>query len=71
MTTVYRLLAWPDLPPHWKTAPLLRALSRMSLGPMTHERFLFHSRLEAPHAERVLGTLMRQGFVSRAVLGGE
>lgn len=71
MTTVYRLRAWPDLPPHWRTAPLLRTLSRMSIGPMTHERFLHHSRLQPPHADRVLELLVNDGFVTRTTLGGD
>lgn len=68
MTAVYRLRSWPDLPAEWKTAPLLRTLSQMSVGPMTHDRFLYHSRLKPAHAERVLDQLVQGGFVTRTLL---
>ena len=69
MTAVYTLRSWPDLPAAWRTAPLLRTLSRMSIGPMTHERFLHHSRLPPPQAQRVLDQLVQDGSVTRTMLG--
>ena len=47
---------------------MLRTLSRMSIGPMTHDRFLHHSRLAPPQAQCVLEQLVDQGAVTRTIL---
>lgn len=61
----YRLRAWPALPAAFRTAPVLRALSRMTLGPVTHEWFLDRTRLAPAQAEALLGDLVAHEFVER------
>ena len=54
----YRLQAWPELPEAFRTAPVLRALSRMTLEPVTHAWFLDRTRLAPTEAERLLAYLV-------------
>lgn len=54
----YRLKAWPDLPVRFRTAPVLRALSRMTQGPVTHTWFLATARLPPEQAERLLAGMV-------------
>lgn len=59
----YRLRAWPELPPPFRIAPVLRTLSRMTLEPLTHESFLERTRLEPRQAEALLEALVAQACV--------
>ena len=61
----YRLRAWPELPAFFRTAPVLRALSRMTLGPVTHNWFLDRTRLDPAQAETLLADLVAQEYVER------
>ncbi len=61
----YRLRAWPELPEDFRTAPVLRALSRMTLGPVTHTWFLDSTRLAPTQAERLLAHLVARDDVER------
>jgi DNA-binding IclR family transcriptional regulator len=61
----YRLRAWPELPQRFRTAPVLRALSRMTLGPVTHTWFLDRTRLAPTEAERLLAYLVAREYVER------
>lgn len=61
----YRLRAWPDLPVRFRTAPVLRALSRMTLGPVTHTWFVDTTRLPPDEAERLLASMIASECVER------
>lgn len=61
----YRLRAWPELPEDFRTAPVLRAFSRMTLGPVTHAWFLDRSRLAPAEAEALLASLVDREYVER------
>ncbi|MFD1578219.1 hypothetical protein [Ramlibacter ginsenosidimutans] len=40
----------------------------MSIGPMTHDSFLHHSRMAPTQAQRVLEQLVQQGAVTRTIV---
>ena len=61
----YRLRAWPELPDAFRTAPVLRALSRMTLGPVTHAWFLDRTRLAPAQAEALLARLVAHEYLER------
>lgn len=61
----YRLKAWPELPAWLRTAPVLRALSRMTLGPVTHKWFMDRTRLSPAQAEALLASLVALEYVER------
>jgi hypothetical protein len=61
----YRLKAWPELPVRLRTAPVLRTLSRMTCGPVTHNWFVDSTRLPAERAEALLAHLMEGECVER------
>lgn len=61
----YRLRVWPELPEVFRTAAVLRALSRMTLGPVTHTWFLDRTRLAPAEAERLLAELIAGEYVER------
>jgi hypothetical protein len=61
----YRLRAWPELPEEFRTVPVLRALSRMTLEPVTHTLFLDLTRLNPTEAERLLADLIAREYVER------
>lgn len=50
----YRLRAWPDLAPRHRTAAILRTLSRMTIGPVTHRWFLERVQLPEPEADALI-----------------
>ena len=57
----YRLLAWPELPEHARKVNVYRALSRMSLGPVSLEWFVAHSGLRVPQADALLNDMVGHG----------
>jgi hypothetical protein len=59
----YRLKAWPDLPVRLRTAPVLRTLSRMSHGPVTHNWFVHSTRLPVLEAEALLACMEEQEWI--------
>jgi hypothetical protein len=59
----WRLRVWPDLPLHQRTAPVLRTLSRMSCGPVSHQWVLDHCKLPPAEAEQLLDRLLEQDCV--------
>lgn len=65
----YRLTEWPDLAPAEKTAPVLRAFSRMTLGPVTAAWFVANSRMEPARASRLLQRLADAGALERIDFG--
>ena len=65
----YRLRAWPELPAGFRTAPVLRALSRMTLGPVTHKWFLDRTRLAPEQAEALLAGLVASDYIERIDFG--
>jgi hypothetical protein len=67
----YRLRAWPELPACFRTAPVLRALSRMTLGPVTHGWFLDRTRLAPEQAEALLHELVAHEYAERIDFAAE
>jgi hypothetical protein len=65
----YRLTQWPELPDTERSVHLLRAFSRMSVGPVTAAWFLANSRLDAAGATRLLQRLTSSGVVERIDFG--
>lgn len=65
----YRLTEWPDLAPAEKTAPVLRAFSRMTLGPVTAAWFVANSRMDPACASRLLQRLADAGALQRIDFG--
>lgn len=59
----YRLKQWPSLPSALRRATVYRALTRMTLGPVTHEWFLRQCGLPAPVAASLLKMLAAGGDV--------
>lgn len=57
----YRLKRWPEVPERFRTAPVLRALSRMSLGPVTGKWLLTHTGLDPLHAAELMASMRKQG----------
>ena len=65
----YRLKQWPDIPDRFRTARVLRACSRMSVGPVTVNWFLEATGLDAAEAAELVATLERQDAIERIELG--
>lgn len=65
----YRLKAWPDLHPRYRTAPILRALSRMTLGPVTHKWLVAQAGLPPEDVEALLRRLVAMDAVHVLDLG--
>jgi hypothetical protein len=57
---IYRLRHWPTLPPSLHTADVLRLLSRMSSGPVSHSWVLRHGKVRRERLERLLLHLRAQ-----------
>lgn len=66
----YRLKLWPAIPDQFRTARVLRACSRMSVGPVTVNWFLEATGLEPHEAAELVASLERQGAIERIALGG-
>ena len=66
----YRMRVWPMIPPHLRTAPVLRAMSRMSCGPLTHGWILRNCGLSEGQAECLIDLLVAEGAVERIEFGG-
>lgn len=60
---IFRLRQWPDLPPHYKTADVYRALSMMSTRPVNRRWFVANSGLPGPAADRLMRLLIQDGAV--------
>jgi hypothetical protein len=56
----YRLRQWPLVPERYRTAPVLRAFSRMTIGPVTGRWFIQHTRLSAADAAELLAEVVQQ-----------
>ena len=65
----YRLKSWPEIPEPFRTARVLRACSRMTLGPVTANWFLGQTGLEPAAAIRLMGILIAQDTVDCIDLG--
>lgn len=65
MRYVYQLNEWPSVPARWRTAPVLRALSRMSIGPVTHDWFLARCKLQRDEGNRLIEWLVDAGSMRR------
>lgn len=59
-SNAYRLRHWPQVPDRFRTAPVLRAFSRMTLGPVTGRWFIQHTGLAAAEAAELLAELAPQ-----------
>jgi hypothetical protein len=57
----YRLRSWPALPDGVRTVALLRAVTRMSGGPVTHDWFMANCGLAPVAAQRLLRRLALEG----------
>lgn len=57
---IYRLRRWPTLPASLRTADVLRLLSRMSSGPVSHSWILKHGKVRRERLERLLLHLRTQ-----------
>lgn len=65
----YRLKLWPAIPDEFRTARVLRACSRMSVGPVTVNWFLEATGLDAAEAAELVANLESQGAIERIELG--
>lgn len=61
----YRLCRWPSLPPQYRKASVLQAISRMSCGPVSHHWFVQRCGLDPVEAEALLASLHDEGAVHR------
>ncbi|MCJ0766145.1 hypothetical protein [Variovorax terrae] len=59
----YRLRSWPPLNGSARTAGVLRTLTRMTLGPMSAQRFVTGSGLTQADGERLLKRLVDADYV--------
>ncbi len=55
---IYRLKHWPDLPSHYRTADVYRALSVMSNRPVNRHWILAHSKLHPAQVDLLLQRLV-------------
>lgn len=69
-TAVYRLRSWPELPAEYRTAPILRAFTRMSLGPVTLGLFALKSGMPRQDASSLLQTAVEAGATLAFALSG-
>lgn len=65
----YRLKQWPQIPDRFRTARVLGACSRMTVGPVTSSWFLSHAGLEPAAAAELVAELVAQGALERISLG--
>jgi hypothetical protein len=65
----YRLKLWPRIPDPFRTARVLGACSRMTVGPVTAGWFLSHTGLDAAGASELISALQAQGALERIDLG--
>jgi hypothetical protein len=66
---VYRLKEWPQIPERFRTAKVLRACSRMSVGPVTVSWFHEQIGLEPGQASGLVAELLAQGAIERIDFG--
>lgn len=65
----YRLKQWPQIPDRFRTARVLGACSRMTVGPVTATWFLAHTGLDPAEASHLITTMTAQGALERIDLG--
>jgi hypothetical protein len=65
----YRLKHWPQIPERFRTAKVLRACSRMSVGPVTANWFHAHIGLDEAGTSELLAELASVGAIERLELG--
>lgn len=65
----YRLKQWPRIPDRFRTARVLGACSRMTVGPVTSSWFLAQTGLEPAQAAELVADLLAQGALERLSLG--
>ncbi|HET8746829.1 MAG TPA: hypothetical protein VFM98_14575 [Ramlibacter sp.] len=65
----YRLKQWPQIPDRFRTARVLGACSRMTVGPVTSNWFLTHTGLEPAAAAELVASLVAQGALECISLG--
>jgi len=65
----YRLKQWPQIPDRFRTARVLGACSRMTVGPVTANWFLSQTGLDAAQALELIGVMAAQGALERISLG--
>lgn len=65
----YRLKHWPQIPERFRTVNVLRACSRMSVGPVTANWFHSHIGLDEAGASALLAELAALGAIERLELG--
>jgi len=65
----YRLHRWPDAPGYDLRLPVLRALSRMSIGPLTEPLFVMRTGLDTRAARSLLRRLVDDGCVQELQFG--
>jgi hypothetical protein len=66
----YRLREWPKLENGEQSVHLLRAFSRMSLGPVTFDWFCRNARLQPHFAQELLQRLEQAGAMEAIDLSG-
>ena len=66
----YRLKHWPYIPERFRTAKVLRACSRMSVGPVTAGWFHAQVGLQPDQVARLLRALVAQDAIECIDLGG-
>ena len=66
----YRLKHWPHIPQRFRTAKVLRACSRMSVGPVTAGWFHAQVGLQPEQVARLLRALVAQDAIECIDLGG-
>jgi|KBSSwiStaDraftv2_1062776.scaffolds.fasta_scaffold1237113_2 hypothetical protein len=65
----YRLKHWPNIPERFRTAKVLRACSRMSVGPVTANWFHSHIGLDEAGTSELLAAFTAVGAIERLELG--
>jgi hypothetical protein len=65
----FRLKEWPQIPERFRTARVLGACSRMTVGPVTANWLLTHTGLDAAQTSELIATLVAQGALERIELG--
>jgi hypothetical protein len=65
----YRLKQWPQIPERFRSVQVLRACSRMSLGPVTATWFLNTIGLEPALAAELMSEMIAQDCIERLDLG--
>ena len=64
----FRLKQWPQIPDRFRTARVLGACSRMTVGPVTANWFLSQTGLDATDAFELISSMDMQGALERIVL---